>query len=73
MVSAVAGSEEEEEEEEREEFQLEDEEEKLIDEKKEEQLAKELGTLTINEGYLTCIKSSFAELNIPSSKQTCSK
>ena len=72
MVSAVAGSEEGEEEE-REEFQLEDEEEKLIDEKEEEQLAKELGTLTINEGYLTCIKSFFAELNFPSSKQTCSK
>ena len=65
MVSAVAGSEEGEEEE-REEFQLEDEEEKLIDEKEEEQLAKELGTLTI-------IKSSFAELNFPSSNQTCSK
>ena len=71
MVSAVAGSEVGEEE--REEFQLEDEEEKLIDEKEEEQLEKELGTLTINEGYLTCIKSSFAELNFPSSKQTCSK
>ena len=72
MVSAVAGSEEEEEERE-EEFQLEGEEEKLIDEKNEEELAKELGTLTINEGYLTCIKSSFAELNIPFSKRTCSK
>ena len=72
MVSAVASSEEEEEEKE-EEFQLEDEEEKLIDEKNEEQLAKELGTLTINEGYLTSIKSSFAELNIPSSKRTYSK
>ena len=71
MVSAVAGSEEGEEE--REEFLLEDEEEKLIDEKAEEQLAKELRTLTINEGCLTCMKSSFAELNIPSSKRTCSK
>ena len=72
MVSAVADSEEEEEERE-EEFQPEDEEEKLIDEKNEEQLAKELGTLTIDKGYLTCIKSSFAELNIPSSKRTYSK
>ena len=68
MVSAIADSEEEEEE--REEFQLEDMEEELIDEKEEEQLAKELGTLTLNEGYLTCIKSSFAKLNIPSSKRT---
>ena len=67
MVSAIADSEEEEEEE-REEFQLEDMEEELIDEKEEEQLAKDLGT--VYEGYLTCIKSSFVKLNIPSSKRT---
>ena len=72
MVSAIADSEEEvEKEKEREKFQLDDKEEELIDEKEEEQLAKERGT--VNEGYLTCIKLSFAKLNIPSSKQTCSK
>ena len=65
VVTAVAGSEEEEE------FQLEDEEEELVDEEEEEQFSKEPGKL--DKGYLTCIKSSFAELNIPFSKPTCSK
>ena len=68
VVTAVAGSEEEEEEEE---FQLEDEEEELIDEEEEGQFSKEPGKL--DKGYLTSIKSSFAELNIPFSKPTCSK
>ena len=65
VVTAVAGSEEEEE------FQLEDEEEELIDEEEEGKFSKEPGKL--DKGYLTCIKSSFAELNIPFSKPTCSK
>ena len=52
VVTAVAGSEEEEE------FQLDDEEEELIDEEEEGQFSKEPGKL--DKGYLTCIKSSFA-------------
>ena len=65
VVTTVAGSEEEEE------FLLEDEEEELLDEEEEEQFSKEPGKL--DKGYLTCINSSFAELNIPFSKRTCSK